>query len=327
MKTAVKIGTGVAVGLGIIAAGLALFTRHTDRRVRATLPPLGRFIALPSGERLHVRELGRPEAPALLLVHGLGGQMGTYTFGIAERLATDFRLVVVDRPGSGYSTRPATTPADLRTQAAALAALIQQLHLSQPLVVGHSLGGAVALTLALEYPALVGGLALVAPLVHLPAAVPAAFRALNIATPWLRTLFAHTLAVPGSMANRQQVMSQIFGPEAVPKGYALKAGGLMGLLPSHFLATSADLQALNAHLPGISARYGELRVPLWILVGTDDRVLPWQEHGQALVALLPDTVLQQVLGGGHMLPVTQPDLTAEFIRAAAGIIGLAAPAK
>lgn len=314
MNKLLKIGAGAGLSLGALVAGLSLFTRHTDRRVQAALPPTGRFVDVPGG-RLHVREYG--SGPALLLVHGLGGQMGTYTFGVAERLADSFRVVVVDRPGSGYSTRAAGTAADLHTQATALAGLITELGLERPLVVGHSLGGAIALTLALEHPELVGGLALVAPLVNLPASVPAAFRALSISPLWLRRLFAWTLAVPGAMANRTRVMSQIFGPEAVPKGYALKAGGMMGLRPSHFLATAADLQALNAHLPSISARYCELHLPVWVLVGTDDQVLDWQEHGQALVAQLPGASLRQVPATGHMLPVTQPELTAAFIREAA----------
>lgn len=317
MNKLLKIGAGVGLGLGALTAGLALFTRHTDRRVRTALPPTGRFVEVPGG-RLHVRELG--SGPVILLIHGLGGHMGTYTFGVAERLAEHYRVVVVDRPGSGHSTRTAGTAADLRTQAAALSSLVTQLELGCPLVVGHSLGGAVALTLALEHPNQVAGLALIAPLVHLPDIVPAAFRALTISPVWLRKLYAWTLAVPGTIASRAQVMEQIFGPEAVPAGYALKAGGLMGLRPHHFLATAADLQALNAHLPGITARYAELQLPVHVLVGTDDRVLSWQAQGQALVAQLPTATLRQVPGSGHMLPLTQPDLTADFIKEVAAAV-------
>lgn len=317
MKKLLKIGAGLALGLGALTAGLVLFTRHTDRRVRAALPPTGRFVDVPGGQ-LHVRELG--SGPALLLVHGLGGHMGTYTFGVAERLAEYFRVVIVDRPGSGHSTRSADIAADLRTQAAALSSLITQLGLGRPLVVGHSLGGAIALTLALEYPEQVAGLALVAPLINLPDTVPAAFRAYTISPLWLRKLFAWTLAVPGTIANRARVLEQVFGPEVVPKGYALQAGGLMGLRPHQFLATAADLQALNAHLPDISTRYFELRLPVQVLVGTDDRVLSWQAQGQALVKQLPTATLQQVPGSGHMLPVTQPDLTADFIREVAAAV-------
>ncbi|HWJ96292.1 MAG TPA: alpha/beta fold hydrolase, partial [Telluria sp.] len=157
---------GAALGVpAVLGAGLALFTRNTARRVEAYLPPGGRFVDVP-GARLHIRDEG--SGPPLLLIHGLAGQMCHYTYGVMERLAGEFRVVAVDRPGSGYSTRAEATPADLSAQAAALAALIDELGLGQPVVVGHSLGGAVALALALEHPAKVAGLALIAPLTHAP---------------------------------------------------------------------------------------------------------------------------------------------------------------
>lgn len=203
MQKLVKVGLGVGLGVGALAAGLVWFTRRTARRVQAAVPPQGYFVDVPGG-RLHVREQGR--GPALLLLHGLGGHSGTYTYGVAERLADEFRVVTVDRPGSGYSTRLAGTAADLSTQAAVLAGLIAQLGLGRPLVVGHSLGGAVALQLALEHPERVAGLALIAPLTHPTDGIPAAFRALTISPRWLRQVFAWTLAVPASINRRNQVL-------------------------------------------------------------------------------------------------------------------------
>lgn len=291
-----------------------LFTRLTVRRVRATVPFRGTFVHVSRGETLHVWEQGA--GPVLLLLHGLGGHMGNYAYGVAERLATNHRVVIVDRPGSGHSSRLGTTPADLTTQATALAELIAKLRLGQPLVVGHSFGGAVALALALEHPDAVAGLALIAPLTHLPEAAPAAFKALTISPRWLRQAFAWTLAVPAAIVYRKEVLGQLFGPEAVPRDYVTRAGALLSLLPSHFLATGDDLQALRAHLPAISARYSHLRVPLWVLYGAEDRILNGQHNGLALVNKVAGAQLQQV-PGGHMLPITQPALTADFIRQAA----------
>jgi pimeloyl-ACP methyl ester carboxylesterase len=134
----------------IVLLGLAWFTHRTARRIEAFLPPKGRFVDVP-GARLHVRESG--SGPAILLVHGLGGQTAHFDYGVADYLARNHRVVVVDRPGSGHSVRDAATPADVSTQAAALAALIDKLGLERPTVAGHSLGGAIALTLALEHPA------------------------------------------------------------------------------------------------------------------------------------------------------------------------------
>lgn len=296
----------------ILILALAGFTAWTASRVRAALPPQGRFVEA-GGIRFHVREEGN--GPPLLLIHGLAGQMRHYTYGVVKRLADDFRVVTIDRPGSGYSQRGDDTPADLATQAAAIAALIDALQLGRPLVAGHSLGGAVALTLALNHPQRVCGLALIAPLTHLPddAQPPAAFRALTIASPFLRRLFAWTLAVPGSIAGSKKVLEQVFGPEPVPQDFGTRGGGLLSLMPSQFIAASRDMQAVSGHLPAITARYGELRVPVGVLFARQDRILDWRINGESLAAKAPGVRLE-VIDGGHMLPVTRPELTARFIR-------------
>lgn len=303
-------------GLVLLPFLLAQFSRRTARRIEAWLPPAGQFVEV-EGVRLHVRDEGR--GPALLMIHGLGGQMAHFNYGAVRELAMRYRVVTVDRPGSGYSTRPAGVPADLSTQARAIAALIERLGLERPTVVGHSLGGATALTLALEHPARVGALALVAPLTHAPEGVPPAFRALTIETPWLRRLFAATLAVPLSILAGKRVLQQVFGPEAVPRDFPTRGGGLLSLRPVQFLASCADLQALPGHMPGLEQRYAELdtrHLPLHVLFGRQDGILDWRANGQALADKVPGARLELV-EGGHMLPVTQPERTARFIEEAA----------
>lgn len=299
-------------GCALLLTLLAVFSRRTARRIEAHLPPAGSFVEV-DGVRLHVRDEGR--GPALLMIHGLGGQMAHFSYGAVCELSKRYRVVTVDRPGSGYSSRPDGVLADLSTQARALADLVVHLGLDRPTVVGHSLGGAAALTLALEHPGLVGALALVAPLTHAPQAVPPAFRALTIETAWLRRLFAATLAVPLSIVGSKGVLQQVFGPEAVPRDFPTRGGGLLSLRPSQFLASSADLQALGGHMPGLESRYGQLaalRIPLHVLFGREDRILDWRANGQALVDKVAGARLELV-DGGHMLPITQPELTARFI--------------
>ena len=315
----------------VFAAGVAaLFTAWTARKVEAILPPRGRSIDVP-GARLHVREAGPDDraAPAIVMIHGLAGQSAHYTYGVMPRLAGRFRLVALDRPGAGYSPRGDSTPADLSTQAAAVAGLIDKLGLGRPLVVGHSLGGAIALALALEHPDKVSGLALLAPLTHIRDDVPPVFKGLTIASPFVRKLVAWTLAIPASIKGSAATLEQVFGPEAVPKDFATRGGGLLSLRPSAFLSASADLQALPGSLPQIQARYATLRLPLRVLYGKDDRILDWQANGQALVDKVAGARLELV-EGGHMLPVTQVEATVAFIEAAladaaqSGAKGLAA---
>ncbi|MDB5747529.1 MAG: alpha/beta hydrolase [Massilia sp.] len=317
----------ILAALALVLAALAWFTHRTARRIGQFLPPQGRFVDV-AGARLHVREWGSESGsesgnkPALLLVHGLCGQMAHFDYGVAEELSRRFRVVAVDRPGSGHSLRAPGAAADVSVQAAALAALVKELGLERPTVVGHSLGGAVALALAIEHPASVGALALVAPLTHAPAAPHPVFRALKISNRPLRALFAHTLATPAAIALSKKALAAVFAPEAAPRDFAVKGGGLLGLRPAPFLAASCDMQAVPPHIPLIEARYGELTLPVGILYGRQDALLDWRENGQGLADRAPGAWLELV-DGGHMLPVTQPGVTAAFVervaqRAAAG---------
>jgi pimeloyl-ACP methyl ester carboxylesterase len=308
---------GILLGaLALLAALLVLFTAWTARKVESVLPAKGRFVEVPAA-RLHIREFGEGHAgsPAILMIHGLAGQLSHYTYGVAGKLSARHRVIVVDRPGSGYSTRAPETSADLSTQAAAIAALIRSLGVEPAFVVGHSLGGAVALTMALEHPQQVAGLGLLAPLTHIREDVPPAFKGLTIASPFVRKLVAWTLAIPASIKSSAATLEAVFGPEAVPKDFAIKGGGLLSLRPSAFLSASSDLQALPDRLPQVQERYAELRVPVSILYGKDDRILDWKANGQALVDKVPHARLE-LIEGGHMLPVTQVEKTAEFIEAA-----------
>jgi pimeloyl-ACP methyl ester carboxylesterase len=296
--------------IALVLGASALFTWRTARRIEAFLKPTGRFIDVP-GARLHVREAG--SGPAILMIHGLAGQMAHFSYGLLDRLAADHRVVIVDRPGAGYSTRAAGASANLSAQASALSALIATLQLDRPLVVGHSLGGAVALALALEHPGRVGALALIAPLTHAPKQVPAVFQALTLRSKLARQFVAWTLATPASIARSTKVLVEVFGPEPVPGDFATKGGGLHSLRPSQFLSASDDLQALPEGMPALEARYGDIKAPLAVLYGKEDRLLDWRSNGQALVDQVPGARLELV-EGGHMLPITQPELTADFIR-------------
>jgi pimeloyl-ACP methyl ester carboxylesterase len=108
----------------------------------------------------------------------------------------------------------------------------------------------------------------------------------------------------------------VFGPESVPSDYAIRGGGLLCLRPSHFIAASTDLVAISEDLPGIMQCYCTMQLPVSILYGRSDRILNPHDQGEALAAELPGSQLTLV-DGGHVLPVTAPDRTAQFIREAA----------
>ncbi len=308
---ALLIGGIIFVVAGL--SGLVIFTAVTARRVEKALPPRGKFIDV-DGARIHYLDKG--SGPAIVIIHGLGGQMGNFTYALLERLTAEFRVILMDRPGSGYSTRARGATGRLREQAATVAEFIRKLGLQRPLLVGHSLGGAVALGVALDHPEVVRGLALIAPLTHVPEHVPAPFRALDIQSNLLRRLVAWTVATPIGIRRGKSILDAIFSPESAPEDFATRGGGLLGLRPKSFYNTSTDMTAVNLDLEGMVERYATLQVPVRILYGTNDEVLDHRIHGEGMKGK-SSQVRVEFVEGGHMLPVTAADLTAKFIRATA----------
>jgi len=298
--------------LGLLLAcilGMLAFTAYSANRVEFALPPSGKFVEL-TNARIHLVEQGH--GPTVLLIHGIAGNLRHFTYGVAEKLAAHYRVIAVDRPGCGYSTWHPGAPVTLQAQADTMAELLTALHIDRTVVAGHSLGGAIALCLAQRHPDKVAALALVAPLTRLPNEVSPAFKALAIPYRWLRIAIAWTLAAPLTLARRDETMELVFGPETTPRDFATRGGGLMALRPSNFVSASSDLNAILTSMLEIEAGYGNLRLPVRVLYGKGDRILSHRANGIDLVDRLPGTQLTLV-DGGHMLPITQPQATADFI--------------
>ena len=295
-----------------IVAGLVWFTASTARRVEATLPPRGRFIDI-DGQRIHYVDKGGGTGPAVVLIHGLGGNLLNFSYAIADRLTGDFRVILVDRPGSGYSTRPANASATITAQAATLAELFRRLRLKRPLLVGHSLGGAICLAIALDHPDCAGALALISPLTHPQQDVPEVFKGLAIVSPLLRKIIAWTVATPIAIRQGPTVLQTVFAPDAVPSDFPTRGGGLLELRPSAFYGASSDFVVINVVLPDYVTRYHSLNIPIAILYGRGDHVLDHRQQADAMKAKLPAIELEPT-EGGHILLVTAPDRCVALVR-------------
>lgn len=286
-------------------------TRMLARRAATLVPQLGQIQPV-SGGAIHYVEAGDPARQTLVLIHGLAGQLQHFTYALVDRLAQDHHVIALDRPGCGYSTRDGAALAKLPEQARMIAEFLDTKGIKDPVLVGHSLGGAIALAMALERPRKVAGLALICPLTHHMAGAPAVFRPLEIRNARLRRLIGRTIAVPLANWTAQQTLTEVFAPEDFPEDFLDRAGGALGLRPKAFVTASEDVVGADASIAAQAQRYRDLEVPGAILFGVEDAVLLPTQHGVPMkkfglrCELLP--------GRGHMLPITAPEECEEFIR-------------
>nr|WP_259284382.1 alpha/beta hydrolase [Pseudomonas sp. 1079] len=269
------VAAGVLAGASAALWGLSAWM---TRRIEATVPINGRFVEV-DGERFHYVEEGK--GPPLVMIHGLMGSSRNLTYALSGQLREHFRVISLDRPGSGYSTRHSGTPADLPAQARQIAAFINTLDLGKPLVLGHSLGGAIALALALDHPHAVSGLVLVAPLTHPQRMLPLVFLSLAVRPAWLRRWVAHTLTLPIGLLTKDSVVRGRICPRSCAAGLRHPWRRFAG----H--ATRQFLRGVNRDQPGQRPPAGD---------------------GQALLTIdpahRPDL---RGAGQGARLPETRPD--------------------
>ncbi|WP_299667102.1 alpha/beta hydrolase [uncultured Ruegeria sp.] len=291
--------------------GMHLWTRRLTRQGTDMVPQLGQIVPVQGGS-VHYVEKGDPANPTIVMIHGLSGQLQHFTYALVDDLAQDYHVLAVDRPGCGYSTRDAAQLATLPEQARMIHEFLKSKNVGQAILVGHSLGGAVSLEMALDYPGNTSALALLAPLTqHMPE-TPAVFKPLEIRTEWLRNLIGQTIAVPMARKTAPLVLKDVFAPEPAPADFLDRAGGALGLRPSAFITASQDVIGVETSMGALAQRYDNLHVPGGILFGGEDPILSAKIHGATMTK--HGLSFEELEHCGHMILITEPQACARFIR-------------
>jgi pimeloyl-ACP methyl ester carboxylesterase len=219
--------------------------------------------------------------PPVLLIHGSGG---THLHWPAEvRRLPGQRVFAIDLPGHGKSD--GLGHQSVLEYARAIAAFMDKLKLGPAVMVGHSLGGAIALTLALRFPKRALGLGLVGTGARLRVAPAILENAANPAT------------FPSAV---QAAVEMSYGPGADPRLKELGAQRMAETRPS---VLHGDFLACNEF--DVMDKLEKIDVPALILCGTEDRLTP-VKYAEYLRDHLSKARLQTVEGAGHMLPLEQP---------------------
>jgi pimeloyl-ACP methyl ester carboxylesterase len=302
--------------LAALAAAALLFVlaRNSDayvRRVNAHWPPFGRFIDV-EGARLHVVEAGAEDAPRLVLLHGASANLRELWNPLAPALTADHRVIAIDRPGYGHSTRGRGAE-KLAVQARMIAAVLDAAGGGPAMFVAHSLAAAIVLRLALDRPDLVKGMVLIAPATH-PYPGNNAWWARLSAAPLIGDLFCWLL-IPwlGPSVGKGGVANN-FKPGATPEGYYEDAGVGLIFRPRAFKASAKDVVATKRAFAAQAPSYPEIMAPAIIITGERDNVVSPKIHARALAADLPASELVTAPGAGHMPHRIRPDLVLAAIK-------------
>ena len=306
--------TTLAVVAAIFGAG-AIITLIGARLIERAHRPRGRFIHV-GGLRQHVIELNRgTDAPGssapVVLLHGAGSNLADMELALGERLAGRHRVILLDRPGFGFSARKTGNGASPAYQATVLQEVLDRLKIERAILVGHSWGGTLALTFALDYPNRVAGLVLIAPPTH-PGLWPLSKVNALLSTP-IGWLFAHTLALPFGAVLIGPGCRSAFLPQSMPDRYVKRSATALVLRPWSLLANWADVGCLEAFLAEQAKRYSALVVPTIVLNGDKDPVVPPPDHSMKLAAAAPSVKLMVLPGFGHMLHHAAADRVAAAV--------------
>jgi pimeloyl-ACP methyl ester carboxylesterase len=284
-------------------------TFHQPLAPWPSLQPFAREVRLAQDNlSLFLYEAGQPDAPPLLLIHGLGDDADTWRH-LIPTLATDFRVIAPDLPGFGRSAQPlaAPTPSYLRD---VLLGLLDAVVVTEALVVGHSMGAALAQLVALEAPQRARALLLIdggIPLREQPLTSQLLLFLIPVIGEWgygrlrkdpqaafdsLRPYFANLDRVP--QQEKEFLFTRVnqrVHSDALRRGYLSTLRHMVWWMARHVRHVEQQLAGLGA--------------PTLILWGEQDRMLP-PENGPAIAATQTDAELIRVPDAGHLLQVEAP---------------------
>jgi len=280
---------------------LAAITRIGTAMIERAHAPQGRMIDV-TGGRLHVVDLGPRETASvpIVLIHGASSNLQSMRQPLGDLLSRNHRVIIIDRPGHGFSTRNSLTSSTPEVQARMIDEALGKLGIERAIVVGHSWGGAVVLALAINNPARVAGIVLLAPVTHLWKGGVSWYHDLG-AMPLIGWLFAHTLALPAGVLMINAGARGAFLPQAIPEGYVRATALALLLRPAEFLANAWDMATLKQAVTEQVARYGEIKVPVIILHGDVDRSVRLDTHSRKFAQAVPHTELIVLPGVGHLV--------------------------
>ena len=287
--------------LGAVLLGAYILTPLRERLSPREFAGDGHFVQV-GGYAIHYQDDGPADAPAVLLSHGFGASLFTWRAQRRALLEAGFRVIATDQLGAGASERAIGPVYTTQLQAALLLGVLDALGVESAAVLGHSYGGRVAMQLALDAPARVRALALIAPEAYATAR-PAIARAVEL--PVLGYALAFYATAPRLVRPGLQMVSRsrAWLTDVAVGGYAAPAA-VRGSTQAQIWHARSPKDRPGA--PRVPERLAEIRQHTLLLWGERDPVFPAAD-GQRLAAAMPNASLRIIPGAGHLPHEEQPE--------------------
>lgn len=265
-------------------------------------PQTGELINV-TGGRLRVIDIGPKESahPPVVLLHGASSNLESMRQPLGDVLAKDRRVILIDRPGHGWSTRDSLRTSTPALQAAMIDEALGKMNIASAIIVGHSWAGALAPALALYNPQRVAGLVLLAPVTHPWPGGVAWHHNLGV-LPVVGPLFAYTLQLPAGLAMLRAGAAAAFLPQSAPDNYVRDTELALLVRPREYLANAWDMATLKEAMQVQSLRYGEITAPAILLHGDADTAVSIDIHARHFIRQARNARLVVLPGIGHLVP-------------------------
>ena len=285
---------------------LALVTQGGVFALQRLYPRQGKSIDV-AGARLHVVDLGPRDAtgPPVVLIHGASSNLESMR-PLGDLIPKTHRVILIDRPGHGWSTRDDLENSTPAMQAKMIAEALEKLGISGAVVVVHSLSGALGALLALDYPRRAAGLVMLAPVAY-PWPGGVGWYNKVVTTPAIGPLLAHTITLPLGLILTDPAARSVFAPQTMPADFVRNSATPLLLRPREFLANAWDLMTLKAAVTEQAPRYGDIKAPVVVITGDIDTAVSPNIHSRRLAVAVPNAKLIVLPGVGHMVQYAAPE--------------------
>jgi pimeloyl-ACP methyl ester carboxylesterase len=291
----------ISVAVVTTLAILALITQAGVLALQRAYPAQGKMIEV-AGAKLNVVDIGPRDAggPPIVMIHGASSNLEVMRQPLGDMLAMNHRVILIDRPGHGWSRRARAEDSTPAIQGRMIDEALEKLGVGRSILVVHSWSGALGALLALDYPQRVAGLVMLAPVAY-PWPGGVGWYNKVVTTPVIGRLLAYTITLPLGFFLAEPGARGAFLPQTMPQNFVRNTATPLLLRPREFLANARDLVTLKAAVAEQAPRYPDIAVPAVVISGAEDKTVSTNIHSRPFATAVPNAKLIVLPEVGHMV--------------------------